>query len=153
MTVIALTNSIPFGILEMLSELGRHNKNSQLQAIRTKRLHTLYELNYIYCKSAFNATVIPFLNNCETSKVEPSVEKLYKFVEKSPNLLYQARFRALLSLNIPCIVKGRVQLKKILKVMEFSIQILPPTPLRWEKKRFISTFFFYVYYHQIWREL
>lgn len=113
MTVIALTNSIPFGILEMLSELGRHNKNSQLQAIRTKRLHTLYELNYIYCKSAFNATVIPFLNNCETSKVEPSVENLYKFVEKSPNLLYQARFRALLSLNIPCIVKGRVQLKNV----------------------------------------
>ena len=106
MIVIALTNSIPFGILDMLSELGRHNKNSQLQAIRTKRLHTLYELNYIYSKAAFTATAIPFLNYCEKSQVEPTVDKLYQFIEKSTNFQYQARFRALLSLNIPCILKS-----------------------------------------------
>lgn len=85
--------------------MGRHNKNSQLQAIRTKRLHTLFELNYIYTKAAFTATTVPFLNYCAQEQIEPTVECLFQFVEKSPNLQYQARFRALLSLNIPCIVK------------------------------------------------
>ena len=105
MNVVALSSSISFGVLEMLSELGRHNKNSQLQAIRTKRLHTLYELNFIYTKATFTATAIPFLNQCEISDVEPTIENLYLFVEKSENLAYQARFRAMLDLNIPCIVK------------------------------------------------
>ena len=105
MNVIALTNSVAFGVLEMLSELGRHSKKSQLQAIRTKRLHTLYELNYIYTKASFTATVIPFLNYCVKTQGDPTVEGLYKYVENSPNLQFQARFRALLSMNIPCLVK------------------------------------------------
>ena len=105
MLVIALSNSIPFGIMEMLSELGRHNKNSQLQALRTKRLHTLYELNYIYTKATFTATAIPFLNHCGMFNLEPTVENMYQFVEKSPNLRYQARFRVMVDLNIPCVLK------------------------------------------------
>ena len=105
MHVIALTSNIEFGVLDMLSAMGRINKNSQLQAIRSKRLHTLYELNYVYTKAAFTATVVPFLESCEAMQVEPTVENLYKFVSKSPNLEYQARFRVLVALNIPCIVK------------------------------------------------
>ena len=105
MHVVALTNSIPFGVLEMLSELGRYSKKSQLQAIRSKRLHTLNELNYIFTKGSFTAIAIPFLNYCEKTKSEMTVENLYKYVENSPNLQFQARFRALISLNMPCIVK------------------------------------------------
>ena len=105
MNVIALTNNIQFGVLDMLSAMGRHTKKSQLQAIKSKRLHTLYELNYIYTKAAFTATVVPFLDNCQSSQVEPTVENLYDFVSSSPNLEYQARFRVLIALNLPCIVK------------------------------------------------
>ena len=105
MNVIALTNNIQFGVLDMLSAMGRHTKKSQLQAIKSKRLHTLYELNYIYTKAAFTATVVPFLDNCQSSQVEPTVENLYDFVNSSPNLEYQARFRVLIALNLPCIVK------------------------------------------------
>ena len=105
MNIIALTNSIPFGVLDMLSEMGRHTKNSQLQAIRTKNLRTLYELNYIYTKATFTALAIPYLKECVAALVEPTIEGMYEFVEKSPNLQYQARFRALISLNLPCIIK------------------------------------------------
>lgn len=89
----------------MLDGLGRCTKKAQLQAIKSKRLHTLYELNYIFSKGSFTALVIPFLDYCQKSQGNPSIESLYKYVEKSENLLYQARFRALISFNIPCIVK------------------------------------------------
>ena len=105
MNVIALTNSIPFGVLEMLSELGRHTKNSQLQAIKSKNLRTLNELNYIYTKATFIAVLIPYLNKCAKLKANPTVEGMYTYVQQSPNLPYQARFRSLLSLNLPCVIK------------------------------------------------
>ena len=105
MNVVALTSNVHFGVLDMLSALGRHNRSSQLQAIRSKRLHTLFELNYIYTKAAFVATAVPFLNYCDTSQVQPTVQNLYKFVSDSPNLEYQARFRIIIALNLPCIVK------------------------------------------------
>ena len=105
MNVTALTSNTQFGVLDMLSAMGRINKNSQLQAIRSKRLHTLYELNFIYTKAAFTATVVPFLDHCDTTQAAPSVENLYKYVSNAPNLEYQARFRVLVALNLPCIVK------------------------------------------------
>ena len=105
MNVQALSKSVPFGVLEMLSGLGRCTKKSQMQAIRSKRLHTLYELNHIFTKGSFTALVIPFLDNCVKSGDEETIENLFKYVEQSQNLHYQARFRALMSFNIPCIVK------------------------------------------------
>ena len=101
MNVVALTSNIQFGVLDMLTSMGRHNKNSQLQAIRSKRLHTLYELNHVYTKASFTAIVVPFLDNCAEGQIEPTVDNLYKFVSSSPNLEYQARFSVLIALNFP----------------------------------------------------
>ena len=104
MLVVALSASINFGVMEMLEDLGRHSRASQLQAIKTKRLHTLYELNFIFTKGSMTACMIPFLNHCADKKIVPNVSGLYQYVSASSNLKYQARFRALIDLNLPCIV-------------------------------------------------
>ena len=105
MLVKSLTLSIPFGLLDFLSEMGRKSKAAQLQAIRTKRLHTLSELNFIFLKGSMSAIIVPFLEHSAKNKCSPTVGELYKFVEGSENMRYQARFRFLLAVSLPCYLK------------------------------------------------
>ena len=85
--------------------MGRKSKAAQLQAVRTKRLHTLHELNYIFLKGSMTALLIPFLKFATKMNKSPCVAELYEFVASSPNMKYQARFRFLLAVNFPCFVK------------------------------------------------
>ena len=105
MNVTALTLSIPFGLLEFLSSMGRISKASQLQAIKSKRLHTLAELSQIFFKGSMTALIVPFLAHCDKINQKPSVSGLFQFVSSSPNLKYQARFRFLLEVVLPCLLK------------------------------------------------
>ena len=86
MLVKSLTLSIPFGLMDFLSEMGRKSKAAQLQAIRTKRLHTLSELNFIFLKGSMSAIIVPFLEHSAKNKCSPTVGELYKFVEGSENM-------------------------------------------------------------------
>ena len=75
MNVTALTLSTSFGLFELLSEMGRHSKKSHMQAIRTKRLHTLFELNFIFLKGSMTALLVPFVSDCARRSVKPTVRK------------------------------------------------------------------------------
>ena len=105
MLVVALSASINFGLMEMLEDLGRHTRASQMQAIKTKNLHTLFEINYIFTKGSMMACMVPFLNHCSENQIGPDISGLYQYVSESKNMKYQARFRALVDLNMPCFVK------------------------------------------------
>ena len=105
MLVTALTLSVPFGICDLLEQMGRKSKASQLQAIRTKRLHTLFELNFVYLKGSMSAIIVPFLDYAAEKGIKPTVKALYSFVAASPNMRYQARFRFLLAVNMPCFIQ------------------------------------------------
>lgn len=104
MNSTALRLSINFGLLDLLSDMGRHTKQAQLQAIRTKRLHTLFELNKIFMKGSMTALMVPFVTHCTDLKQKPTVKGLFKFVSESKNLRYQARFRFLIDVSLPCLI-------------------------------------------------
>ena len=105
MHVRALSISIPFGLLEFLSNMGRISKAAQLQAIKSKRLHTSAEISEIFFKGSMTALMIPYIAHCENINQKPTVGGLFQFVSKSKNLKYQARFRLLLEVNLPCLLK------------------------------------------------
>ena len=105
MHVRALSLSIPFGLLDFLSDMGRISKASQLQAIKCKRLHTLAEISEIFFKGSMTALMVPFVAQCGDKNEKPTVSGLFQFVSKSKNLKYQARFRVLLEVNLPCLLK------------------------------------------------
>ena len=105
MLVVSLSASVHFGLLEMLEDIGRHSRASQLQAIKTKRLHTLYEINFIFTKGSMMACMVPYLNHCSANQTRPDIKGLLQYVSNSKNMKYQARFRVLMNLNLPCIVK------------------------------------------------
>jgi len=122
MSVTALTLSTSFGLLELLSEMGRQTKNAQLQAIRTKRLHTLFEINYIFLKGSMTALIIPYVADCAKTNLKPTVGGLFSYVTNSENMKYQARFRFLCDVNLPCLVK-RIAVR--LNNKEFQMVPLP----------------------------
>ena len=105
MNCTSLTMATHFGLMDFLTEMGRQTKKSQLQAIRTKRLHTLFELNYIFLKGTMMALMVPYVKQCITNKSHPTVGGLFNFVEKSDNLRYQARFRFVLTVSLPPFIK------------------------------------------------
>ena len=78
MNVTALTLSTNFGLFELLSEMGRKSKKSHMQAIKTKRLHTLFELNYIFMRGSMTALLVPFVADCARKKVTPTVREGFK---------------------------------------------------------------------------
>jgi len=51
------------------------------------------------------AIIVPYLKHCGAMKVEPTVKGLYQFVSSSRNLKYQARFRFLIEVCLPCLIK------------------------------------------------
>ena len=101
----SLNHGIHFGVMDLLEEMGRYTKQAQIQAIRTKNLHTLFEMNYIFLKGSMVAIIVPFLTHCEDFKIKPSVKELYKFVSSSKNQKYQARFRYLIDVSLNCFIK------------------------------------------------
>ena len=78
MNVTALTLSRSFGLFELLSEMGRSSKKSHMQAIKTKRLHTLFELNYIFMRGSMNALLVPFVADCAARNIKPTVREGFK---------------------------------------------------------------------------
>ena len=79
MNVTALTLSTDFGLFELLSEMGRHSKKSHMQAIKTKRLHTLFELNHIFLQGSMTAVMVPFVSDCAKRLIKPTTRKGLKY--------------------------------------------------------------------------
>ena len=75
MNVTALTISTNFGLFELLTEMGRNSKKSHMQAIKTKRLHTLFELNYIFLRGSMVALLVPFVADCAAKGIKPTVRE------------------------------------------------------------------------------
>ena len=101
----SLIHATNFGVLDLLAEMGRYTKPAQLQALKTKNLHTLYEMNYIFLKGSITAIIVPFLNYCAELNMKPTVNGLNKFVSSSKNLKYKARFKYLFDVSLICFLK------------------------------------------------